>query len=179
MFKCAGTFQVSFTAVNVFLLSAPDFGVFVWELLTPVNPSLRRDDVNRHLQLKISALCVCLMYLCLLLPLTLGALSCTSAYRYHWHCFNLLVVQALEIDSFFKNILSRCCFASWQPFTYLRSHPKLVNESVNSSTLPNITNSWILSFVFAVVFKHAVHFPTMYVNLYCAFQQHCIQLWMF
>ena len=85
MFKCAGTFQVSFTAVNVFLLSAPDFGVFVWELLTPVNPSLRRDDVNRHLQLKISALCVCLMYLCLLLPLTLCAL-CTSAYCYHWHC---------------------------------------------------------------------------------------------
>ena len=131
----------------------------VWKLLTPVNPLLRRDNVYQHLQLKISAVC---------------ALSCTSAYCCHLHCFNLLVVQALEIDSFFTNILSRCCFTSWQSFTYLCSHPKLVNESVNSSTRPNVTNSWILPFVFAVVFKHAVYFPTKYVNLYCAFQQQCI-----
>jgi hypothetical protein len=135
----------------------------VWKLLTPVNPPLRRDNVCQHLQLQISAVCV---------------LSCTSAsasaYCYHWHCFNLLVVQAVEIDSFFTNFLSHCCFAYWQSFIYLCSHPKLVKESVNSYTRPNITNGWILSFVFAVVIKHAVYFPTLYVNLYCTFQQPCI-----
>jgi hypothetical protein len=164
MFKCAGTFQFSFTVVNAFFYQRLTSEFLVWKLLTPVNPSLRRDNVYQRLQLKVSAVCV---------------LSYTSAYCYHWHCFNLHVIQAIQIDFFFTNILSRCCFTFWQSFTYLCTHPKFVNESANSSTRPDITNCWILSFVFAVVIKHAVYFLTLYINLYCTFQKQCILLWMF
>jgi hypothetical protein len=157
MFKYAGTFQASFTVVNVFLLSESDFGVSCMETSNTCESAFTEGQCLPTFTTQ-DIYCVCLVvYFCLLLPLTVLTSSCSGS----WDRF-----------FFYEHFVS--LFFYWQSFTYLCSHPKLVNESVNSSARPDITDSWILLFVFAVVFKHAVYFPILYINLYCTFQQQCI-----
>jgi hypothetical protein len=88
MLKRAGTFQVSFTGVKVFLYSASDFGVSCMETSNTCESAFTEGQCLPTFTTQ-DIYCVCLVvYLCLLLPLTV---------------FQPPRFQALEIDSFFTN----------------------------------------------------------------------------
>jgi hypothetical protein len=93
-----GTIQISFAVVNVFLLSASDSGDFCMESSNPCESVLTEGRCLPTFTIQ-DICCVCLVYLCLLLPLTLCTLSCTSAYCYHWHCVPCVPLPTATTDT--------------------------------------------------------------------------------